>query len=119
MNVSGNAISPAPFLAASLISFTDFATVLSRSRNTGVAWTAAAVTFSMSSPQIGGVLPAGARILPSLVLAGYGLRGVAGAWLPELRQVLDRVRDRPEPGEPRREPGDPAELGGRWRDEGQ
>src|SRR2546422_10732789 len=107
MNVSGKAISPAPFFAASLISFTDFATVLSRSRNTGVAWTAAAVTFSMSSPQIGGGLPAGARILPSLVLAGDGLRRGAGAWLPEPRQVLDRVRDRPETREPPPETGHP------------
>jgi hypothetical protein len=49
-NVSGNTTSPAPAAAASPISRQALSTVASRSRNTGVAWTAAAVTFSMSAP---------------------------------------------------------------------
>src|SRR2546428_8631387 len=48
MNVSGKTISPAPFAAASAIRRTDFSTVASRSRNTGVACTAAAMTLSMT-----------------------------------------------------------------------
>src|SRR5437773_8595556 len=48
MNVSGKTISPAPFAAASAIRRTDFSTVASRSRQTGVAGPAAAITFSMA-----------------------------------------------------------------------
>ena len=50
MKVSGNTMSRAPPDAASLINETDFATVASRSRKTGAAWTAAARTFSMDPP---------------------------------------------------------------------
>ncbi len=43
--VSGKAISPAPFFAASLIKPTALSIDASRSRNTGAAWIAAARNF--------------------------------------------------------------------------
>jgi hypothetical protein len=46
--VSGNTTSPAPAAPASSISRQALSTVASRSRNTGVACTAAAVTFSIA-----------------------------------------------------------------------
>src|SRR5947199_9149536 len=66
MKVSGNTIRPAPAAAASLIRPTDFSTVASRSRNTGVAWTAAAITFPSSAiapPSRSAVRPASRVVL--------------------------------------------------------
>src|SRR2546430_717769 len=60
MNVSGNTISPAPFEPASLMRATAFSTVASRSRKTGVAWTAAALTLFMPSPPACSCPPRGA-----------------------------------------------------------
>src|SRR5512133_3930985 len=49
-NASGKATSPAPLPAASAMSAHALSTVASRSRNTGAAWTAATIVFSISRP---------------------------------------------------------------------
>src|SRR5438270_9419700 len=98
MKVSGNTISPAPSPAASSIKEIAFFTVASRSRNTGVAWTAAAFTFCMVSSPSCLPHPLVRLLSHRMMLEERGERGAAGMLLPpsSFQQVrLPGAHDRP------------------------